>query len=186
MTIRYDLPPSHADPPPTQAACAMPPPWMPLDAVLDCWAVFGKATHGSEALRATSAAFVALAEEREALHMANRLADLHGGPLSALGNEPPFLGQQPVIELLTQAATHWYEAAYLLWQMRPIPHSTEDDPLPPGCDLDTLLGSTLAQRERVWAIAHALLGEHARPSRDRLTEGMTPWPADHPQDEVQP
>ena len=61
-----------------------------------------------------------------------------------------------------------------------------DDPLPPGCDLDTLLGSTLAQRERVWAIAHALLGEHVHPYRDRLAEGIMPSPADHPQDEVQP
>ena len=187
MTMHYDFPPhpnesSQSDRPP------MPPPWMPLDALVDLWAAYGKVATSIAACKAVSAAFTALAEEREALQDANTLTKQHESSTGArfYGRPLPFISQELVLESLRQAAAHWFEAACALSQQARIPLVYETlELLPPGLDLRTLIGSALLQRERVWAIAHALLVEQVRPYRDLVAEEIIPASADHPEDEVQ-
>src|SRR5712691_2312831 len=47
------------------------PPWVPLDALADLWAAFGKEATTAAATSATSKAFAALAAERDALRHFN-------------------------------------------------------------------------------------------------------------------
>lgn len=69
--------------------------------------------------------------------------------------------QEAVIEALSRAATHWYEAARALVEYAGQPHSSERDGQgeSPALDLEILIGYTFSQRVRVWAIAHSLLAE---------------------------
>ena len=167
----------------------MPAPWMPLDALVDLWAAYAKVASSIAACKAASAAFAALAEEREALRDANALIKQHesgAGAAVSSGRPLPFMQQEQVLESLRQAAAHWFEAACALSQQARIPLVYETlEPLPPGLDLRALIGSTLAQRERVWTIAHALLMEQVYPYRDLLQDGMLLSPTDRPEDGVQ-
>ena len=141
-------------------------PWMPLEGVTELWAAFGKVAHSMDALRATSQAFAALAEEREALWYTTVLATRHQrGPAMTARNAPLHLAvqQESIIACLMRAAAHWYEVVGMLANetQRP-PSGEEEEPLPPDLALPTLMDFALAQRERVWAIAHALLLEQVR------------------------
>lgn len=160
--------------------------WMPLDELVELWAAYGSAARSVDALTATSAAFAALAEEREALHAATLLArsDWRSREASTFGTPRHFLQQQEIIESLSQAAAHWFEAARALSNEENAPFSDQEDPVPPDLDLDTLIGYTLAQRARIWEIAHALLTEQARPYRKLLERGTPPSPTFPPTAEV--
>jgi hypothetical protein len=57
-----------------------PAPWMPLGPLTELWAAFGKEATSREALLAASAAFAALADERQALHNLNWLAPIWPQP----------------------------------------------------------------------------------------------------------
>jgi hypothetical protein len=81
-------------------------PWMPLDDLHAQWAAFGRRASTEAATRATSEAFAALAEEREALHAYTHapqwcrrtgclVVGLHEGSMDGL----------------RVAAMHWYAAA---------------------------------------------------------------------------
>jgi hypothetical protein len=147
---------------------APPAPWMPLGPLTELWAAFGKGATSREALLAVSAAFAALADEREALHILNWLAPTwpHASQRESTAADPAlfslFVTQEAVIEALSRAATHWYEAARALVDYAGQPPSTERDEQaesPELLDLETLISDTLSQRVRVWAIAHSLLAE---------------------------
>jgi hypothetical protein len=161
-------------------------PWMPLDELVELWAAYGSAARSVEALTATSAAFAALSEECEALHAATLLArsDWQSREASTFGKPRHFLQQQEIIESLSRAAAHWFEAAFALSNEESAPSSDQVDPLPPDLDLDTLIGYTLAQRARIWEIAHALLTEQERPYRKLLERGTPPSPVFPPTTEV--
>ena len=62
---------------------------------------------------------------------------------------------------MSRAATHWYEAARALAEQAGQPPASERDEQAgsPELDLEALIGYTLSQRVRVWAIAHSLLAE---------------------------
>jgi hypothetical protein len=147
---------------------ARPAPWMPLGPLTDLWATFSKEATSREALLAASEAFAALADEHEALHTLNWLAPTwpHGFQRESTAAAPAqfslFVMQEAVIEALSRAATHWYEAARALVDHAGQPPSNERDEQaesPELPDLETLIGDTLSQRVRVWAIAHSLLAE---------------------------
>ena len=145
-----------------------PVPWMPPGPLTDLWAAFSKEATSREALLAASEAFAALADEREALQTLNWLNPIWPHAFrreSTAANHALFslfVTQEAVIEALSRAATHWYEAARALFDHAGQPPATERDEqvesseLP---DLETLIGDTLSQRVRVWAIAHSLLSE---------------------------
>lgn len=160
--------------------------WMPLDELAELWAAYGSAARGVEALTATSAAFAALAEEREALHAATLLSrsDWRSRVASTFGKPRHFLQQQEIIESLSRAAAHWFEAARALSNEESAPSSDREDPLPPDLNLDTLIGYTLAQRARIWEIAHALLTEQVCPYRELLKRGTPSSPTNPPAAEV--
>jgi hypothetical protein len=137
-------------------------PWMPLKGVIQQWAAFGAGVIEVEGLHATSVAFAALAQEREAMQTARyqlalrRPCDL---PIERLLG---FQRQQPIVSLLGQAASHWYEAASTLAQILEAPSMQEIERLPDGLSLRDLLDAALTQRERVWDLAHRLLLAHAQ------------------------
>lgn len=160
--------------------------WMPLDELAELWAAYGSAARGIEALTATSAAFAALAAECEALHAATLLTsiDWRSRETPAFGKPRHFLQQQEIIESLSRAAAHWFEAARALSNEESTPSSEREDPLPPDLNLDTLIGYTLAQRARIWEIAHALLTEQVRPYREVLERGTPSSPTNPPATEV--
>lgn len=147
-------------------------PWMPLEPLMELWATYGRSAQSVSALKATSTAFAALAEEREALQSAMRLAERVNATPARYQQvyQPPdqypshAVCQQEIVEALTHAAQHWYEAALLLAEV--------DDALSaPACDdLDysTFIGYTFQQRARVWAIAQTLLEEQVWPYRALL------------------
>ena len=147
---------------------APPAPWMPLGHLTDLWAAFSKEAKNREALLAASEAFAALADEREALHTLNWLAPAwpHASQRESTTAAPAqfslFVTQEAVIEALSRAATHWYGAARTLVDLVGRPPSSERDEQaesPELPDLEALIGDTLSQRVRVWAIAHSLLTE---------------------------
>lgn len=149
------------EPPP-----ARPAPWMPLEGLAHLWAAYGQAASHAEAFQATSAAFAALAEEREALSLFNVLSKREQRMAETNALDAPLHAatrHQSIIAHLTQAASHWFDAACSLFAEMHTPPTGAEEPLPSGLDLDTLIGYTLAQRERVWAIAHALLIEQIGP-----------------------
>jgi hypothetical protein len=147
---------------PTQPA-----PWMPLGPLTELWAAFGKEAMSREALLAASSAFAALADEREAIHTLNWLAPVwphsfaHKSAATPLASFSLLVTHEAIIDALSRAATHWYEAARALVEYVGQPPSSERDEQgdSPALDLETLIGYTLSQRLRVWAIAHSLLAE---------------------------
>lgn len=151
----------------TPSPASVPPaPWMPLDALADLWAAFGREISSPAAALATSCAFAALADEREAVHLFNWLAPARGraGATSETSLYSQLLGQESIIEALSRAATHWYDAARALLDVTEQPPAGEDQQqtAPRSHDLERLISSTLAQRLRVWAIAHSLLADQHR------------------------
>lgn len=145
---------------------APPAPWMPLGPLTELWAAFGKEASSREALLAASEAFAALGAEREALHNLKWLAPAwpHSVPQERTADPAQFslfVAQEAIIEALSRAATHWYEAALALVEQKGLPPLHERDALAESPDqvLATLIGSTLSQRVRVWAIAHSVLSE---------------------------
>jgi hypothetical protein len=144
-----------------------PAPWMPLGPLTELWAAFGKEATSREALLATSSAFAALADECEALHNLNWLTPVWPqsiSPKRAVADPASFssfVTQEAVIEALSRAATHWYEAVRALVEQvgRPVTGERDEQTGSPELELETLIGYTLSQRVRVWAIAHSLLAE---------------------------
>lgn len=144
-----------------------PAPWMPLGPLTELWAAFGKEATSREALLAASCAFAALAEERGALHNLNWLAPVW--PQAALSTSAAadpasfslFVTQEAVIEALNRAAPHWYEAACALVEQvgQPLTSERDEQAESPALELEALIGYTLSQRLRVWAIVHSLLSE---------------------------
>ncbi|HEY6540892.1 MAG TPA: hypothetical protein VIZ18_08150 [Ktedonobacteraceae bacterium] len=85
------------------------------------------------------------------------------------------VGQEAIIEALSRAAANWYEAtrALLEYAEQPLATAGDEQAESPALDLETLIGYTLSQRVRVWAIAHSLLAEqlqqffpHQRPGSE--------------------
>lgn len=149
-------------------------PWMPLEALIELWAAYGRNAESVPALKATSAAFAALAAEREALHTASELAERVRGeqergvpPLLQQPEQYPYhaLARQPLIEALTQAMQQWYEAALLLADARQVSVAGPRD-----LDYATFIGYTFQQRARVGAILQALLVEQVVPYQALLAE----------------
>jgi hypothetical protein len=146
---------------------APPAPWMPLGPLTELWAAFSKEATSREALLAAREAFAALAAEREAIHNLNWLAPAWLRPFpqertaSNTASFSLFVAQEAIMEALSRAASHWYEAALALVEQLGLPPSNERDEQAgsPELDLATLIGYTLSQRVRVWAIAHSLLAE---------------------------
>jgi hypothetical protein len=140
---------------------------MPLGPLTELWAAFGKEATSRESLLAASSAFAALADEREALHTLNWLAPAwpHSSTHKSAAADPASFSlvvtQETIIEALSRAATHWFEAARALVEYAGQPPSSEceEQGESPELDLETLIGYTLSQRVRVWAIAHSLLAE---------------------------
>jgi hypothetical protein len=156
----------------TPAAAALPlsvppAPWMPLDPLTELWAAFGREATSPAAALAVSRAFAALADEREAVHALNWLSPswLPSAPRTGAAADPSvfslLVGQEAIIEALSRAATHWYEAtrALLEYADQPLATAGDEQTGSPALDLETLIGYTLSQRARVWAIAQSLLAE---------------------------
>lgn len=172
-TTTPDRPPPPASPPASMPGAFAP--WMPLEPLMDLWAAYGREAESVSALRATSAAFAALAEEREALQNAMQLAErVNATPAryQQVVQQPDCYpshadAQQSIVEALTRAAQHWYEAALLLAE------ATHALTAPACDDLDyaTFIGYTFQQRARVWTIAQALLEEQVSPYRALLEQG---------------
>jgi hypothetical protein len=161
---------------------APPAPWMPLGPLTELWAAFGREATSRKALLAARSAFAALADEREAIHTLNWLTP--AWPLSpthesSVANPAAFsllVTQEAVIEALNRAATHWYEAARALVEYagQPVASERDEQGESPELDLEALIGYTLSQRVRVWAIAHSLLAEQLPrlfPHREQGGEG---------------
>lgn len=165
MTIpaHASLPPEAASQPPS----VPPAPWMPLDPLTELWAAFGREATSPAAALAVSRAFAALADEREAVHALNWLSPawLPSASRTGAATEPSvyslLVGQEVIIESLSRAAAHWYEATRALLEYAEQPPRSEGEQKAesPALDLETLIGYTLSQRVRVWAIAHSLLAE---------------------------
>jgi hypothetical protein len=162
-----------------------PPPWMPLGPLTELWAAFGREATNREALLAASEAFAALAEECEAIRHLNWVAPAWSPafPFKSVAADPTVFSmlvtQEAVIEALSRAATHWYEAAHALVEYAGQPPSCEREEQgeSPALDLDALIRYTLSQRVRVWAIAHSLLAEqmqHLSPQQAQQGEEGTP------------
>lgn len=174
-TSTYPTPPSCSPMPGAEA------PWMPLDALMELWATYGRSAESVPALKATSAAFAALAAEREALRTASDLAERERGeqkrgvpPLLQQPEQYPYhaLARQPLIEALIQAMQYWYEAALLLADARQVSvHGPRD------LDYATFIGYTFQQRARVGAIVQALLVEQVVPYQTVLAETTPQSPA---------
>jgi hypothetical protein len=177
MTTSYDASP-RAD----AAPQPLPAPWMPLEPLTELWAAFGREATSREALLAARSAFAALADEREAIHTLNWLVPAwpHSFPDKSTATGPAsfslLVTQEAIIEALSRAATHWFEAARALVDYAGQPVAFAGDRLTgsPELDLDALIGYTLSQRVRVWAIAHSLLAEQLQqlfPQREQGSEG---------------
>jgi hypothetical protein len=165
--------PKEAPEPPS----ARPAPWMPLEGLAHLWGMYGQVVSHAEAFQAVSAAFAALAEEREALSLFNGLSQRHQRITASNALDAPLhlaTRHQSIIARLTQAASHWFDAACALFAEMHAPLTGAEEAVPAGLDLDTLIGYTLAQRERVWAIAHALLLEQIRPYQSQWAEQGMP------------
>ena len=172
------LHPGEASPPPS----VPPAPWMPLGPLTELWAAFAREVTAPDALLATSRAFAALADERDALHALNLLTPswLPSAPRTGTAADSSefslLVAQEAVIEALSRAATHWYEAARALLDSagQPPLREREEQEEAPALDLETLIGSTLSQRVRVWAIAHSLLADQMQqlsPHQEHREEG---------------
>lgn len=144
-----------------------PAPWIPLEPLTELWAAFAREASSTDALLAASRAFAALADERDAIHTLNWLAPtwLPSAPRTGAAADPSsfslLLTQEAIIDALSRAATHWHEAVRALVKYAEQPPSCEREEQgeSPALDLETLIGYTLSQRVRVWAIAHSLLAE---------------------------
>ncbi len=97
-----------------------PAPWMPLGPLTELWAAFAREATTTDTLLAASRAFAALADERDAVHTLNWLAPTWrpSAPRTGAAGDPSsfslLVTQEAIIEALSQAATHWYEAARTL------------------------------------------------------------------------
>ena len=151
--------------PDTTSSCQdRPTPWMPLDALVERWASFGRQTGTAAATKATSEAFAAIAEEREALHAYNRL------------DKPQHTGQvhqayqlnrhEYILAALYKAATHWFNTACALEAYLEC-GSIDEAGTTLEQDLYPLIGDVLEQRERVWCITLAIIREQVRSYRIR-------------------
>jgi len=150
---------------------------MPLEGLAHLWGMYGQVASHAEAFQAVSAAFAALAEEREAMSIFNGLSERHQRLAASNALDAPLhtaTRHQSIIARLTEAASHWFEAACALSAEMHAPLIGSEEAVPAGLDMDTLIGYTLAQRERVWAIAHALLIEQIRPYESRWEEQGMP------------
>ena len=137
-------------------------PWMPLDGLIEQWASFGATAFEVEGLQAASAAFVALAQEREAMQTASYQLTLRRLPNLPVERLRRCQQQQPIISLLGQAASSWYEVASALLQILEAPSQRETERLSLGLSLRALLSAALTQRARVWDLAHRLLHAQAQ------------------------
>jgi hypothetical protein len=157
---------------------------MPLGPLTELWAAFAREATAPNVLLAASRAFAALADERDALHALNWLTPswLPSAPRTGAAADPSvfslLVAQEAVIEALSQAATHWYEAARALLDSAEQPPTSEreEQEESPALDLETLIGYTLSQRVRVRAIAHSLLAEqmqHLSPHQGQGEEGAS-------------
>jgi len=150
---------------------------MPLEGLAHLWGAYGQAASHAEAFQAVSAAFAALAEEREALSLFNGLPERQQRVAASNALDAPLhlaTRHQSIIARLTQAASHWFDAACALFAEMHAPPIGSEEAMPAGLDLDALIGYTLAQRERVWAIVHALLLEQIRPYQSQWREQGMP------------
>ena len=141
------------------AGASMHAPWMPLDALVERWAAFGKEARTAAATRASGEAFAALAEERDALHAYNRLDEHQAG---AMYHAHRLNRYEYILESLSLAATHWFNAACALGEdLEQGPWDGEENTTIEQ-DLQTLIGQAFTQRERVWSIALAVLHEQVQ------------------------
>ncbi len=127
--------------------------WIPLDELVALWTAFGQEATTASATRATSAAFAALAEEREALHVYNAIIEEQHRSAKGVQGVDRY---QDSIEALSLAADQWYTTAYALEEYAAQCIQGKESVQQ---DLCTLIGHTLAQRLRVWNIAQQLLME---------------------------
>ncbi len=134
------LPLSHRSTIPSMLSTA----WIPLDALIQVWATFGAQAASAPALTATGMAFLALSWETSALH---HRTWAYQGQQRGLGRSVVRrLGQ--AMQDLSQATTHWSQAA--LWLER-----LANDEYQPVDDLEPvreLLRQVLSQQQRVWAL----------------------------------
>jgi len=162
------------DPPAVQSALERPAPWMPLEGLADLWAAYGKEASSTEAFQATSAAFAALAEEREAFRLTSALHDhrqrLGGSASLDIALHPTSLHQE-ILAHLTEAVTHWFEAACALSIEAQMSPTTSQMTEHPPHDLGELISSTLVQRVRVWTISLVLLTEQVHRYHDQEQGG---------------
>jgi hypothetical protein len=160
----------------------LPAPWMPLGPLTELWAAFGREATSPKALLAASSAFAALADEREAIYTLNWLVPArphsphHKSAATASASFSLFVTEEAIIEALSRAATHWYEAARALVEYAGQPAASERDTLTesPELDLEALIRYTLSQRVRMWTIAHSLLAEQLQrlfPEQEQEGEG---------------
>ncbi len=163
-----------------QAPPIPPAPWMPLGPLTELWAAFGREATNPAAALAVSRAFAALADEREAVHTLNWHAPtwLPSASPPGVAVDPSvfslLVAQEAIIEALSQAATHWYEATRAQLDYAEQPLTGEEQAESPALDLEALISYTLAQRVRVWAIAHSLLAEQLHllfPHQQKGSEG---------------
>ncbi len=157
-----------------QAPPIPPAPWMPLGPLTELWAAFGREATNPAAALAVSRAFAALADEREAVAP----TWLPSASQPGVAVDPPvfslLVAQEAIIEALSQAATHWYEATRALLDYAEQPLTGEEQEESPALDLEALISYILAQRVRVWAIAHSLLAEQLQllfPHQQKGSEG---------------
>ncbi len=126
-------------------------PWIPLDALIERWAAFGKEATTVFATRATSTAFAALTEERTALRHYTAASKEWQYGVAACWSQM-FNEHECAINALTQAAAHWFDVAYAI-ECHTATCSQADEVT--QRDLYALLAHALEQRLRVWTIAHS-------------------------------
>jgi len=130
-------------------------PWIPLDALIERWAAFGKEATTVFATRATGTAFAALTEERTALRHYTAASKEWQCDVATCWSQM-FNEHECAINALTQAAAHWFDVAYAV-ECHTATCSQADEVT--QRDLHALLAHALEQRLRVWTIAHHLLHE---------------------------
>ena len=180
----------------TPVPSSLPPcPWMPLDGLIQLWAIFGndacEVPQSADVLHATSQAFAALAQERAAFQHYSDISTGHRrhplpGPRQrawAAGDQGPgekaFTGQGWTVAALHMAATHWLEVTRYLNQYAT--SCPQDEAL--QHDLQVLIFHARSQRLRVWTIAQHLLQDDVTYYRKRY--GITTDLLDDDDDEGQ-
>jgi len=143
-------------------------PWAALDELVDVWIAFSCEQLTAPAARAISAAFAAIAQERETLHLLT--AEKHVRPTT---NVEAIDWHHESFECLVQAATHWYQAAFALTEGTM--EYLYDQATTQRQVYHPLIKSALIQRLRVWAMAQQLMQEQVQcigcPSQPRYMRG---------------